>query len=257
MAARKSIVKTTGSFLGRETPTSHITPSSLPSFVLEEGDDEVKESKALSDSELSLMIPGLIRGKFTVGKVSLPPQIEVTPIIKGHVFRFRVNSTFAGTVGIGGLLGACGGICTTTNSALRHVASSIKIHSLRAWTPAGSASASLSWGPGASAGFTPDSAKDIATPDGVTNSQCVVAVPPRDCLAAMWMNPTISAGSTVLVMGFTTGTILDLKVSFSLSNVYATFTDTITTGVLGTYYYLALDGPASNKIRPLGVPTTS
>ncbi len=52
--------------------------------------------------------------------------------------------------------------------------------------------------------------------------------------------------------------MIDVDIDFTLA---ANFTPQAFTGfttvVLGTFYYLALDGRASNKLVPVGLPTTT
>jgi urea transporter len=53
------------------------------------------------------------------------------------------------------------------------------------------------------------------------------------------------------------GAVIDLAVDFTLSGQFEAFTQVVATAVVGTVYYLALDGPSSNTLVPVGVPTTS
>jgi hypothetical protein len=53
------------------------------------------------------------------------------------------------------------------------------------------------------------------------------------------------------------GSIVDLSVSFTLSNIQGALQETVASGSLGNVYYLALDGPSANTYIPLGLPTTS
>jgi hypothetical protein len=52
------------------------------------------------------------------------------------------------------------------------------------------------------------------------------------------------------------GSIVDFTVSFRLSNIVGGTQNTVASAVNSGIYYLALDGPSSNKYVPVGLPTT-
>ena len=220
------------------------------------------ESKAESKEEkqvVQIRTNGLkMSGK--KGVSAMPPPILLTPVIR-HVFRYRVTSAVTGQgCGLGGLLGATGGICTATNSNVRTWGSSLRIHSLKMWLPAGTSSdvGYIDWSSAGPAGFAPDKSKLIAVPDGVTVSSALSFTPPTGSLAAFWLNPTvISLGAAVFAITAPVGAIIDFDASFTLGVVNNGVDQTVVTGVLKQQYYLALEGAGTNKIRPLGLPTTS
>jgi len=51
--------------------------------------------------------------------------------------------------------------------------------------------------------------------------------------------------------------IIDLAVDYRISNVFSPVASTVAAGTLGSVYYLALDGPSSNKLQVVGLPTTA
>jgi hypothetical protein len=191
------------------------------------------------------------------GKVSLPPMIQLTPIVK-HVFRFRVTSTVNGTnVGVGGILGALGNIASATTT-LRNLATAFRIHSVKLWLPGGSTGINsyIDWSNSATFGISPDYAIDKTTPDGITDTGVLVFKPPAKSLAGYWLANSISGGSGVFAVTALAGSILDLEVSYCLANVYGTSSVTITgPATVGNMYYLALNGPATNTIQPVGLTT--
>jgi hypothetical protein len=193
------------------------------------------------------------------GGASLPPIIQGTPLVK-RTFRFRNSSTLVQVgCGLGGVLGALGSICTVTNSKVRTVASSIRIHSITMWLPAGTTGDGgfIDWGNAASAGYVKDDSKISTIPDGVTETRALLFKPPGKTLCGDWLNPSVLALSTALFfISAPTGAIFDLHVSYTLSNVNNGVDQTVATGVLGAFYYLSLDGAGGNQIVPVGLTTT-
>jgi len=199
---------------------------------------------------------------FGGGKAILPPVLEATPRLS-HVYRYVVSATTSPVITVANILGACGGICTVANSKVQPWASSFRIKSVTVFPCAGSFSGAgvytfLDWVSAGSSGYVPDTAKMLNIPDGLTVSSPLRFRPPRGSLAGNWINPvTISTSAGLFGGTFKVGSVVDFSVEFTLSNVSEAGNITVTTGTLGNVYYLALDGPSSNKFVPAGLPTTS
>jgi hypothetical protein len=176
-----------------------------------------------------------------------------------HRYFFRANAALTAVpVGLGGLLGAMGVIGTTLNSFVTTVTSSARILSVRAWNPqvAGSDNVFVDWV--GVAGYLPDSSMDRCLPDGITVSSCLLFKPPAKSLAAAWMNSAVIAvGTAILTFTAPAGTVIEVDLEGTLCNVTGTQSIAVAAAAIGTFYYLALDGPASNKIRPVGVLSTA
>jgi len=236
-------------------------------WVLLPGDlvdtDDYKPSgsaSALPQHELKVSPPPLlprvklIRGKGNSPAMSLPPTIQLTPSL-GHVFRFTNSSASLTTIGVMDLLGSLGGIGTGSTS-VAFWATSFKILSVTVWPSASSSSAhsaQLEWLAGSS-GQVPDESKDRSIPEGVTATGALVFTPPKFSLASFWLDN--SADVDLFSIGCPVGSIIDLKVSFRLSNVLPASALTVTSASPGTVYYLALDGPGTHVYTPVGLPTT-
>ncbi len=81
--------------------------------------------------------------------------------------------------------------------------------------------------------------------------------PPKKSLASDWIVPA-AASLNVFNITVSAGGIVILDVEATLTNAQATVSITsITTATLGQAYYLALDGRATNIIRPVGMVTTA
>ncbi len=153
---------------------------------------------------------------------------------------------------------ACGGICTVVNSVHTMWASSIRVHSLSVWNPGSTTvqnSAQVVWF-GVGTLQAKDEGKIASIPTGITVTAPVNSKPPRQSLAWDWQT-TVSNTNTLFQLIVDAGCVIDMAVSFTLGNNLGIHATTIATGVLGTIYYLALDGPSSNKLVAQGVPTTS
>jgi len=205
--------------------------------------------------------PPKLKGKFA-RKVSmramLPPELDPTPHCR-KVFRFGVAATGTYSITIGSVLGACGGICSIASSKLQPWASSFRINRVVVYPSVGTGVYTFfDWTPSGSSGYVPDTATICNIPDGVSVTGPMRFIPPARSLAGDWINPASFTASTQLV-GCTVhiGSVVDLEIEFTLSNVSEATNVTIASGTLGAVYYLALDGPSSNKLIPQGLPTTS
>jgi hypothetical protein len=187
---------------------------------------------------------------------SLPPRLMCTPRVQ-HVFRFVSTGGSLLSVTCTELLGACGTICTVANTTVSQLASSVRIKSITVWPSASATSpqnCTLQWATQAT-DQTPDELVDLSIPEGVLLTRALVFRPPARSLAGYW-NSSVISSTTLLSAAIPIGSVLDLSVEFTVANVFAQLSQSVAAGVLGAIYYLALDGPASNKWTPVGVPTT-
>ncbi len=268
MASKMSVTQDTERYvLVPESKMSRLPPPSAAAVPVREVVRHELDSKVESKEEKeNYMGPSKLmvrsEGKAGGGAMSLPPVLQATCYVRKR-FRFRASSAVSGvSCTLNGFLGACGGICTVANTNLRTWASSFQIKKIVAWPPGGvSGSADMvfvDWSAAGNSNFTPDSSKIVTIPDGITVTKSLVFVPPTKSLAEFWYNPTnMSASGAIIALTCPSGTILDVILEFSLSNVNLGNNITIVAGSVGTVYYLALDGPSSNKLVPLGVPTTA
>lgn len=231
------------------------TGESKESKVMVELKDESK-FVMLRDPAVALALKSAKRST----KVSLPPILQTT-VRTNHTFRFRVNSTCNLTpIGLGGVIGAMGVVGKTATSVVAiHTAARLK--SIKVWLPALSSANTffIDWVGTVIAGITPDMSQETSVPDGVTITGCITCKPPKGSLAREWLNAgTLSSlAQALFTINSPVGAIIDLHVEGCISNTVATQTITVATAAVGTFYYLALDGPSSNKVIPQGLLTTS
>lgn len=190
------------------------------------------------------------------GTVSLPPQLMTSPSV-GHTYRFTNTSAAVLPISVGNILGACGVIGTVTNSTVATWASCFQLNKVTVW-PASSSTAAevpeLLWAAGESSQIA-DQALINSIPEGITNSSALVFKPPKKSLSEFWITSADSA-AVMFRISCPIGSVIDVSLKYRLSNAIANLGVTVATAVLGTVYYLPLDGPASNAYVPLGVPST-
>jgi len=150
-------------------------------------------------------------------------------------------------------------MCVVANTTFETWASCFKIGLVTMFPPGdptagGPKIAQVSWATGESA-QVPDELKLSVIPEGVTLSNSVRFKPPAKSLAGFWIT-TADAAADVMTITCPAGTIVDLQIAFRLSNALPQASVAIATGTVGVIYYLALDGPSSNSLVPVGLSTT-
>jgi len=183
----------------------------------------------------------------------LPPKLDVTPTIR-HTYRYAATGVPSNTT-IGELFAALGATCTVANSTVTCWYTSIRIHSIKLYDATGSTGTVL-WNSPIS-GVGRDTEPSTGLPLGITVANSVVCYPPSHSFCGDWMNSSLTSTQPIFTISCVQGSIIDLDVSATNSNVFGPYQRSITTGTLAFPYYLALDGASSNKLLPVGLPTTS
>jgi len=226
---------------------------------------EAKETKVLANRKVTTVTLTRSKGSRRKGKKSrrspaLPPTLDAV-IACTHTFRFQVTTGFGALQNItgGNLAGAIGGYCTTANSTVKTIASSIKVNRITVWPPQQSSPQNppeIVW-------FSPitvmekDASKERVLPAGISYPGSVSETPPRNTICGDFF--AVSSGASQPMFGLinmAAGAIIDVNMSWTITNNLLGSTPAIATGVLGTYYYLYLDGSTSHQIQPIGKPTT-
>lgn len=228
--------------------------------LIRSGNKKEVETKAPPKALLAVRgRSGRAKGKGKKGAPNLPPMLN-TVITVSHTFRYYVASAITtATIQAAFVAGACGGTVSIVNSAFKAWASTVKIRKISIWPALSSTehTPEVEWltplGP-----IEKDVAKNRALPGGVTIDRVLVSRPPRGTLCADWINILTSPSANLFaLLDVPAQSVIDFDVSFTLSNVLASDSLTIASGTLGGIYYLALDGAGTNKIVPVGVPTTA
>lgn len=251
-------------FMVLKTPTSSSSKTEPKPSVESK---EVKErSPALVDEDVQVKI--LPKGRLVRGRgggvprgASLPPMRTLTPTYN-VIHRFTTTSTANEAISITEMLGALGGIATSATT-VQPWTSSFKINSITIWLPQlSSANNATIWWTFLADGLYPDKVFDSSIPDGITSSSALVFRPPKKSSAGFWVNSILPSSTALFTIGVTVGCIIDVNVDATLGVANDTTSSippiSVTTATLGNIYYLALDGPSNNKIRPVSAyPTTS
>lgn len=207
------------------------------------------------------------RGKKGMKGGILPPAINIVPTINSEVKRFFNSAAgTASSITIGDIAGCLGGICTALNTTLSCWASSFRLRHIDVYpaaNPTGGppAQVGVEWSVGLST-FIPDKAVNTVLPAGITVAQKLRFVPPKQALCGDWINVNGVANTIAFVTtNLNEGAIIDVCLDWTCGVVVSTVGTltqvSIVTGTVGNVYYLALDGPSSNKLQPVvGLPTT-
>jgi len=204
--------------------------------------------------------PGKGKSKVPSGAISLPPPIQVVPRFS-HRYRFRATAAANSlAVSLQDLLGAVGVVGAVVNSKVNTLSSTVRLRSITVWPSASTSGpdhAYVYWSPTGLAGYVPDELWETAIPDGITVARALRFVPPSGSLASFWLNPdSIPSTTGVFVITAASGSIIDVDAELTLPVTGISSQITVATAVVGEFYWLALDGAASNVLVPLGFPTT-
>jgi hypothetical protein len=183
-----------------------------------------------------------------------PPQLKSNPQMR-HKFRFGSGSSGAGTYNItnNDILLAAGGICTIANSTITAIFASFKVRSIEVWGYAGAAPATISVNWNGSPVFV-SNAEVSDTSVSPAYPAHIIARPPKDTNAAFHQT---SSTNTLFVLTVVNDSIIDLELDLVMSDNQDVDTVTgVSTASLGTQYFLALDGAASNNLVPQSLNTT-
>jgi hypothetical protein len=216
---------------------------------------KLPDCKSPHPSAFRFLKAGLSRGQPT-GRTggSLPPAIQTTPKIS-HRFRFVSTSASILPVTVTELVGIVGAIGTVANTTVATLASSVKLRKVIVWPSASTSAPSspeLYWANAINTNV-PDEVRERSLPQGVSVTGSLEFVPPPMSLAGFWNSDQAIA---LFDASFPIGSVIDVILDVRLSNALPNANISVATAALGTLYYLALDGAASNKWTPVGLPTT-
>jgi hypothetical protein len=243
-------------------PLSNGVPAGLSISLPEGGSSSTLPDVGLANSylRLALKIPAPFssltrlgnRGTGSSTSSSLPKPLRTTAHTTRHL---RFQNTSAALLPITSLMlaNACGTMGTSAVT-VRSSLSNVMLTSLTVWPPAGGF-AQVYWTSDTGQDF--DDLVDVSIPTGITDTTAARYRPSPKSLASFWQGSG-AAGVTLLNLSCSVGSIVDVSIASRYSNALPNFAaQTVITAVLGNVYYLALDGPASNKYIPVGLPTTS
>ncbi len=174
-----------------------------------------------------------------------------------HRMRFTVNTFNNGgyTITPKSILGSLGTVCYVANSNVRSIFTSFKVREVEIWAPGipsytmnliTPSTVAIEWEASSQLSSTmtmSDTSNSVSVPAHVR------ARPPAGSAAAFW---NTSTASTLFNLYAPQGSIVDVDLELiqDVDNTNSSVT-TITTGTIGNTYYLALDGPATNRIVPI------
>jgi len=187
----------------------------------------------------------------------MPPMINSVVKLR-HTFRYAASAAVTATnVTANFVFGAIGGICTVANTTVTCWANSFRIRKMTVWAGASTTNDDVDViFTDTSTDYFEDREMLVDIPAGITVERALVFTPPKTSICNFWVASSL-ATNTVMTLTVGSGSIVDMDVEFTLGSGNLTNkTQTVATGVLGTTYYLALDGTTNHKLVPRGVQTT-
>lgn len=250
--------------------TSCLSLSPIPcpnGYVLVKKEDSVQSNSderksfaplcsSLSQKTNGLMLQSSLpsKGRGRSDGMDLPPALLISPKIR-HTYRYESAAAANNSISVQDIFGAIGGICTASNSLIRPWAGSFKINKVTVW-PAAGAVVTANWSQGVAV-YAEDREVNSIIPSGISVSRRLVSVPPRESLSGDWIGSTAPGASNLFSLNTqAVGCVVDLDITYTLSNSFIAGSSTVTTATLATPYYLALDGPGTNNLVPVALPTT-
>jgi len=188
--------------------------------------------------------------------VGVVPELQCSVVIN-HKYWFECTTGESVNISLLDLFGALGGICTVANTTLTTWTGLLRLRKIEIYESAQSVStvnSVVNWYTNSNSNLADKLLLNSSIPYDLPSKN--VAIPPKNSLASFWWNS--SASSSLAFFGIQTavGSIIDVTIESTLGNNAGGYQPTIATGTLGGDYYLALDGASSNKLVPIGLPTT-
>lgn len=189
-----------------------------------------------------------------VGRIIHPPQLK-TNVQLTHTFRFQCTANGTYNITPDTLLLAAGSVCSVTNTTVVSLMGSCKVNYVEMWVPPASqgqlSTISLEW-----LGLTPNepSIEQSDSSVSVAYPAYLRVRPPVRSLGCFWQTTN---GNDIFQLIVPSGTLIDVNLSLVMFDQdLARASASVATGVVGETYFLALDGPSSNKLTPIALNTT-
>lgn len=171
-----------------------------------------------------------------------------------HTFRYISATGSQTTIYSGDLIAACGNIAVLTTS-LYAIAATVKLRSIRIWTPPASqgstATCSVNWFGGPQSPNTAISDTTIS----VTVPAKISTRPPPKSLASFWV--TEATSTDLFDITAPSGSVIDVSLSFIFTDsiVGTSVNSTVVGKSIGQIYYAGLDGTfSSSTFKPVSLP---
>jgi hypothetical protein len=184
-----------------------------------------------------------------------PTMRRLIPQVR-HTYRFSSSSNVNVAITNNNLLAIMGNCCDVTNSSVISMHSTFQLHRIRCWAAVAPASGQPATVQINTASGSWNSAPNSTVSDTSTSYErpaFVQWVPQRGSQQGFWQAP---AAATLFQIFSNVPIIVDVDITGSFTSAETGIATTVSTGTLGTYYWLALDGPTNHLLVPVGVLTT-
>jgi hypothetical protein len=173
-----------------------------------------------------------------------------------HTYRFSSVTSVNFAITPDTLLAAMGNCCDVVNSTVISMFSTCKIHRIRAWAAVAPSSGqpatvTLNWASGSFNNAANTSVSDTST--SYERPAFIDAKPPSGTIASFWVSPNTG---TLCNIFSNVPIVMDVDVTGSTTSGETGIATAVSTAILGTYFWLALDGPGNNNMVPVGLLTT-
>lgn len=171
-----------------------------------------------------------------------------------HTFRYISATGSQTTIYSGDLITAVGNIAVLTTS-LYAIAATVKLRSIRIWTPPASqgstATCSVNWfgGPQSPNTAISDTTMSVTVPAKISTR------PPPKSLASFWV--TEATSTDLFDITAPSGSVIDVSLSFIFTDsiVGTSINSTVVGKSIGQIYYAGLDGTfSSSTFKPVSLP---
>jgi len=203
-------------------------------------------------------------GRNNPGQLSrVPPSLD-SVTTGSTILRFQASQDVSNlAITYANIAGALGGVCTVVNSTVTAWSSSFRIKCIDAWTVNPLGDSTRFEIVETSSQYMPQ--KDVSWVQmGPLGGSAPVPIrwkPSPNSFLGEWVTANTFQGGVaaqLLTITAPSGCVLDLHIAYTLSNnIGGVSISGFAAAVLGTVYYLALDGRASNKLSPMGRPSTA
>ncbi len=190
---------------------------------------------------------------------SFPPKIPQlrTNVGLRHTFRYRASSALS-TVSIQDqqVLAALGTVCTVLNTTVAVLAKTYRFKRIEMWAPVVTNGTPVTLTVEFSQTLGPNREfSDTAISQNMPAHLKILPSQLKDSTVMFWKTYT---SASAMVLSCPAGTIIDIEVEYILDDDAAILPlVSVAAGTLAFLYFLALDGPSTNLLVPVGLQTTA
>jgi hypothetical protein len=172
-----------------------------------------------------------------------------------HTYRYVSTSGNPTTITPTSLLCSAGTVCTVANTTVVSMFSAVKLNQIEMWSPPASQGASVTCSVDWIGSANSPNREYSDTSVSVSTPAYVRCPPPPMSLASFWQ---LASATGICNIVAPVGTIIDVHLSLIMQDDAETQANAaITTGTLGSTYFLSLDSNATHRFTPVSLTSTT